>query len=232
MAECFVGIDVSKAHLDVAVRPERSKWRTPNTEDGITELVSRVRELEPAHVVLEATGKYERGIASALWKAGLPVSRINPRQVRDFARATGQLAKTDELDAGILARFAEAVRPEVRELPDDASEELKELVARRRQIVDMITAEKNRLRTAGRVVRPYIKQHTDWLEEELKKLNKELDKQLQGTPGWQEKDALLQTVQRGRPGIVSNLACRASGTKKSLEQGAIDVGRGRSAEPG
>jgi len=142
------------------------------------------------------------------------------------------LAKTDDLDAGILARFAEAVRPEVRELPDDASEELKELVARRRQIVDMITAEKNRLRSAGRVVRPYIKQHTDWLEEELKKLNKELDKQLQGTPGWQEKDALLQTVQRGRPGIVSNLACRASGTRKSLEQGAIDVGRGRSAEPG
>jgi transposase len=193
MNECFVGIDVSKAQLDVAVRPQGFRWRMDNTEAGIAELVSTVQELEPTGVTLEATGGYEREVMAALWMVRLPVSRINPRQVRDFARATGQLAKTDVLDAGILARFAEALRPEVRQLPDDASEELKELVARRRQIVDMITAEKNRLRTAGRVVRPHIKQHRDWLEAERERLDKELEKQLQGTPGWEGNEALLRT---------------------------------------
>lgn len=193
MNECFVGIDVSKAQLDVAVRPQGFRWRMENTEADIAELVSKVQELEPTGVALEATGGYEREVMAALWMVRLPVSRINPRQVRDFARATGQLAKTDVLDAGILARFAEALRPEVRQLPDDASEELKELVARRRQIVDMITAEKNRLRTAGRVVRPHIKQHRDWLEAERERLDKELEKQLQGTPGWEGNEALLRT---------------------------------------
>lgn len=193
MNECFVGIDVSKAQLDVAVRPQGFRWRMENTEADIAELVSKVQELEPTGVTLEATGGYEREVMAALWMVRLPVSRINPRQVRDFARATGQLAKTDVLDAGILARFAEALRPEVRQLPDDASEELKELVARRRQIVDMITAEKNRLRTAGRVVRPHIKQHRDWLEAERERLDKELEKQLQGTPGWEGNEALLRT---------------------------------------
>jgi transposase len=202
MDECFVGIDVSKAQLDVAVRPGGCMWQVENTEEGITELVVQLQELKPAHVVLEATGGYERMVARALSIAKLPVSRLNPRQVRDFAKATGQLAKTDVLDAGILARFAEALRPEVRQLPDDASEELKELVARRRQIVDMITAEKNRLQTAGRVVRPYIKQHRDWLEAERDRLDKELDKQFRGTPGWEENEALLRTF-KGIGPVVS-----------------------------
>jgi transposase len=205
MDECFVGIDVSKRWLDVAVRPGGCAWQADNTEEGIAELVVRVQELEPTHVALEATGGYERAVMRALSMAKLPVSRLNPRQVRDFAKATGQLAKTDVLDAGILARFAEAMRPEVRQLPDGASEELKELVARRRQIVDMITAEKNRLHTAGRVVRPHIKQHRDWLEAERDRLDKELDKQLGETPGYRENEALLRTFKGIGPVVARTL---------------------------
>jgi transposase len=198
-----VGIDVSKAYLDVAVLPGRSKWRARNTEDGIRELVDSVRELAPTRVVLEATGNYERDIAKALMWAGLPVSRMNPRQVRDFAKASGRLAKTDVLDAEVLAEFADRMRPEIRELPDDASEELKDLVARRRQIVEMIVAENNRFKTAGRGVRPCIKQHLNWLEAERVRLGKLLDEQLQQSPDWKEKDALLRTVNGVGP-VVSH----------------------------
>ena len=144
----WVGVDVAKAHLDVAVRPTDAAWRVANDGPGIAALVERVQELAPGVVVLEATGGFEALVAAALAAAGLSVAVVNPRQVRDFARATGQLAKTDALDAAVLARFAEAVRPAPRPLPDAAQAELGALVTRRRQLVAMLTAEPNRLASA------------------------------------------------------------------------------------
>lgn len=144
-SEVFVGVDVSKAHLDVGVSGSDDALAFPNSERGISDLVQWLGELAPALVVMEATGGFEVPAAAALAAAGIPVVIANPRQVRDFAKATGQLAKTDQLDAQVLALFAERVRPPVRPLPDDAARELDAIIGRRRQIIDMITAEKNRL---------------------------------------------------------------------------------------
>jgi transposase len=139
----FVGIDVSKTQLDMAVRPSGATESFPNEEPGIKTVVERLRAVKPMLIVLEATGGIERSVVRALVAAELPVTVANPRQVRDFAKATGQLAKTDVLDAQILARFAEAVRPALRPLPDEMTLELRALIARRRQIIEMLTAEKN-----------------------------------------------------------------------------------------
>ncbi len=149
-AECFVGLDVAKAQLDVMVRPSGERWSVANDETGIAQLVERVRGLKPALLVAEATGGFERAAIAALAAAGLPVVVANPRQVRDFARAMGQLAKTDQLDAAILARFAERVRPTPRPLPDAAAQLLDALLTRRRQLLEMLVAEKNRLGFAPR----------------------------------------------------------------------------------
>ena len=143
---CFVGIDVSKAHLDVYVRPSGESFRVSHDDAGLVTLLARTRPLTPAIVVLEATGGYEVTVAAALAGAGLPVAVINPRQIRDFARATGQLAKTDALDARVIALFAEAVRPIARPVPDEQARALGDLVTRRRQLVAMLTAEQNRRR--------------------------------------------------------------------------------------
>src|SRR5215207_9425917 len=141
----YVGIDVSKAELVVATRPADERWSVANDERGVRTLVERLRREPPALVVLEATGGYELAAAAALAAAGLPVVVANPRQVREFARATGQLAKTDRLDAGVLALFAERVRPEVRPLAGEALRALDALLARRRQLLEMLQAERNRL---------------------------------------------------------------------------------------
>jgi len=143
---CFVGIDVSKAHLDVYGRPSGESFRVSHDDAGFVTLIARVRPLTPTVVVLEATGGYEVTVAAALAGARLPVAVVNPRQIRDFARATGQLAKTDALDARVVALFAKAVRPIARPLPDEQARALGELVARRRQLVDMVSAEQNRRR--------------------------------------------------------------------------------------
>ncbi len=140
-----VGVDVAKDRLDVAVRPSGEAWSEANDEAGITALVARLRPLGPALIVCEATGGFERAAIAALAAAGLPVVVANPRQVRDFARATGQLAKPDQLDAGILALFAERVRPTPRPLPDAAAQLLDAVLTRRRQLLEMLVAEKNRL---------------------------------------------------------------------------------------
>jgi transposase len=145
----FVGIDVSKAQLDVVMRPSGESDSVSNDEAGIKALVKRLGVIQPALIVLEATGGMERQLTCALASAELPVVVVNPRQVRDFAKATGQLAKTDVIDAGVLARFAEAVRPAVRPLPDEVSLELRALIGRRRQIIEMIVAERNRLSGAS-----------------------------------------------------------------------------------
>jgi transposase len=193
----YVGIDVSKGYLDVAVRPMGQQWRVSNTEEELGQLVEQLQGLSPALVVLEATGGYEVPVAAALGAAGLPVAVVNPRQVRDFARATGKLAKTDKLDAQVLALFAERVRPVPRPLPDLQAQELDALLARRRQIVAMLTTERNRLGSASPSVRPGIQEHTAWLEGKLGELNDRMGKLLRESPLWREKEQLLRSV----PGV-------------------------------
>jgi transposase len=171
----FVGIDVSKARLDIAVGPSGKRESVSNDEAGIKTLVQWMGELRPALIVLEATGGFERRVTRALASAELTVVVVNPRQVRDFAKATGQLAKTDSIDALVLARFAEAVRPALRPLPDEVLLELRALIARRRQITEMIVAERNRLTGASKAVRKRIDAHIRWLEAELDRADKDLD---------------------------------------------------------
>src|SRR5215831_6280330 len=164
MSPIFIGIDVSKARLDVAIRPSGQTESVSNDTAGIEALVKRLSENRPALIVLEATGGVERSVTRALVSAELAVVVVNPRQVRDFAKATGQLAKTDRIDALVLARFGEAVRPPVRPLADEASQELKALSARRRQIIEMMVAERNRASRAPKSVGKRIDAHIRWLE--------------------------------------------------------------------
>ncbi|MDP9474252.1 MAG: IS110 family transposase [Actinomycetota bacterium] len=198
-----VGIDVSKARLDVFVRPAGVAFGVANDEEGIDGLVARLAGEGAALAVVEATGGFERPVAAALAAAGLPVAVVNPRQVRDFARATGRLAKTDALDAEILARFAEAVRPEARPVPDEEAREFAEVLARRRQIVGMLTAEKNRLGFAStKPVKKRIEAHVRWLEKELIRTERDLDGTIEGSPTLRENEALLRSV----PGVGPVLA--------------------------
>jgi len=194
MSHGFVGVDVSKDRLDVALYPETSSWSVPNDEAGIEDLVQRLRPLHPARVVLEATGGYEMPAVGALAAAGLPVVAVNPRQTRDFAKAAGLLAKTDRIDAAALARFAEAMKPEIRPIPDAAARELGALITRRRQVVQMLTAEKNRRPMAPKRLHKDLDRHIAWLEEALRRLDDELQKTIRNSPAWREKDDLLQSV--------------------------------------
>jgi transposase len=201
-AEVFVGVDVSKAHLDVGVSGSDNASAFPNSERGISDLVQWLVDLSPALVVMEATGGFEVPAAAALAAAGIAVVIANPRQVRDFAKATGQLAKTDQIDAQILALFAERVRPPVRPLPDDAARELDAIIGRRRQIIDMITAEKNRLGFALAPVQKGIQKHIRWLERQLSDVDSNLDDLIRKSPVWKAKSDLLREV----PGVGPNLA--------------------------
>ena len=198
----FVGIDVAKAQVDVAVRPTDQRWAISYDESGVRELVSRLKTLEPALVLLEASGGLELPLVAALASAALPVVVVNPRQVRDFARATGTLAKTDTLDAAALAHFADAVRPAVRPLRDAETQVLNSLVARRHQVVTMLVSERNRLGTAISAVRPRIEAHIAWLEGELDDLDEGLRQTLRSSPVWREKDDLLRTV----PGVGEQIS--------------------------
>ena len=190
----FVGIDVSKAQLDVAIRPTGEKESFANDKAGIKALVKRLAKIEPTLIVLEATGGYERQVTRALVSADLPVVVVNPRQVRDFAKATGQLAKTDSIDAAVLAHFAEVIRPELRPLPDVVTLELRALTARRRQILEMIAAENNRLAMTSKAVAKRIDAHIRWLEQELERANQELDRAIEQSPIWKENDELLRSA--------------------------------------
>ena len=193
----FVGIDVSKDRLDVAVRPTGEAWQAPYNSRGVSDLVHRLEKLAPQLVVLEATGGMEMALAGELAASQLAIAVVNPRQVRDFARAAGKLAKTDALDAHALAHFAQAMGPASRPLPDAQSKELMALVARRRQLVEMITAEKNRLRTAAKRIRPKVQEHILWLEENLEDLDRDLGEFIRSSPMWKDKDQLL----RSTPGV-------------------------------
>lgn len=193
----YVGIDVSKASLDIAVRPISEQWRIDNREKEINRLVIRLKALSPALITTEATGGIEMPVVAALGAAGLPVVVVNPRQVRDFAKATGKLAKTDLLDAEVLALFAERVRPTPRPLPDAEAQALSALLARRRQIITILTAERNRLSRALANIRPGVQEHIDWLKEKLRCIDTELDKTLHHSPLWRERESLLRSV----PGV-------------------------------
>ena len=195
--EVFIGIDVSKEKLDVAVRPTGEFMSFSNNEDGISCVVDFVKSFFPSLIVLEATGGLETAAVGMLADKGLPVVVINPRQVRDFAKATGKLAKTDAIDAHLIARFGEAVRPELRLLKDQEAQKLTALITRRRQIVEMITAEKNRLNAAPKWTSKDIQTNISWLEKCLKKVDKDLKNLLKKSPVWREKDEILQST----PGV-------------------------------
>jgi transposase len=199
----FVGIDVSKGTLDVALRPSGESFRVGNDQGGISALVERLSGVQPELVVLEASGGYETAVVAELAAVSIAVTVVNPRQVRDFARAIGQLEKSDVLDARILALFAERVRPEVRPLADERTRDLQALVARRRQLVEMLVAEENRLKQAPGVLHRQLRRHIVFLRKELRALNSELDQQLRAMPLWHEKDELLKSV----PGVGRVLSC-------------------------
>ena len=192
-----VGIDVSNVRLDVAIRPSGAPNSVTYDADGITTMVTQLSQVQPTRIVVEATGGVERPLVRALVAAALPVIVVNPRQVRDFAKATGQLAKTDALDAQVLAHFAEVIQPPLRVIPDAQTQELAALLARRRQILEMQRAEQNRLdRTLGRVQKR-IEAHLRWLRAELARLDEDLDDRIQQSPVWRAREDLLQSV----PGI-------------------------------
>jgi transposase len=200
---CYAGVDVSKGHLEIFLRPMQEHFSVPNEEAGIGALVSRLEQARPALVVLESSGGFERLVAAALAASELPIVVVNPRQVRDFARATGKLAKTDRLDAEVLARFGEAVGPEPKPLPDKEVRAFGEVLARRRQIVGMLTAERNRLGTAtSEPVKKRIEAHVRWLERELERIEGDLDEAIKGSRAWRENEALLRSV----PGVGPVLA--------------------------
>jgi transposase len=205
MNETFVGIDVSKDSLEVALRPSNTVQSFTNDDEGIAQLIESLRPQQPALTVLEATGKYERPVARALAVEGLLFNIINPRQGRAFARATGVLAKTDRIDALLLARFAEVLQPEARSLKDEQTEALSDLVIRRRQIVEMITAEKNRLALATKRVRRDIQVHIRWMEKRIEDINDDIDELIRQSPLWREKDKLLQSVTGVGPVLASTI---------------------------
>jgi transposase len=232
----FVGIDVAKDQLVVAVRPSGARWSVDQTEAGWQALATRLRGLGPALVLLEATGGLELPVASVLGAADLPVAIVNPRQVRDFAKARGTLAKTDAVDAHVLAHFADAIRPAPRPIPDAATQTLAALVTRRRQLVEMLTAEQNRLGSAPRALRPELQAHIRWLQRRLDTLNTELRAVIRASPLWRAQDDLLQST----PGVgdvltttllgglpeLGTLSRRAIGALVGVVPWACESGRG------
>ncbi len=194
---CFVGIDVAKAQLDIALRPSGERWAVPNDAIGVMTLVDRVQALHPTLIVLEATGGLERAVTSALATAGLPVVVVNPRQVRDVARATGQLATTEALDARALAHFADVIRPTPRPLPDAQPQELRALLGRRQPLIVMRTAEQNRLAGTSARLTKDLEAPMTWLNAGIATLDDDLAALLRASPLWRENDDLLQSA----PGI-------------------------------
>jgi transposase len=198
MEQICVGIDVAKDRLDVHVRPSGEAFGVSRDHEGLSSLTERLRTLSPTLVVMEASGGFEVTVAAALSAAGLPLAVVNPRQIRDFARATGRLAKTDTLDAAAIAHFAEAIRPQPRPLRDAQAQELAELVARRRQVIEMMVAERNRLRQLHSArLKKRVERHLVALHKELTEIEGDLGDAIRGTPVWREKEELLTSV----PGV-------------------------------
>ncbi len=212
----YIGIDVSKAHLDLAAHLSGEAWRVTNDEAGINTIVTHLREVAPCLVVVEPTGGLELPLTAALGAAGLAVAVVNPRQVRDFARATGKLAKTDRLDAQVLAHFAHAVQPTPRPLPDAQTQELAALLTRRHQLMQMLTAETNRLATTRAPVRERVQEHILWLKHELADSDRLLGNAVQESPLWRVKDDLLRSVEGIGPVVSFTLLAELP------ELGALD----------
>jgi transposase len=198
----YVGIDVSKDSLDVAILPSGEKRQFSNNEVGMSKLIDKLRKRHPTLIVMEPTGGYEIPVAGGLAAEDLPVAIVNARQIRDYARAVGKLAKTDKLDAEVIAEFAQKVQPEVRPLRDDENQEIKALVSRRRQLTEMLVAEKNRLAIAPKVLKAKIMAHIEWLKQEIDDLDGNLRQQIEASPIWREYDNLLRSV----PGIGNVLS--------------------------
>lgn len=206
-ALCVIGVDIAKDSCEVAVQPSGEHWSSATVPEALTRMVARCREAHPDLIVCEATGGYEVPLVSALAAAGLPVVVVNPRQVRDFAKATGQLAKTDRIDAAVIAQFGVALRPAVRPLPQAETRELQGYLARHRQLIEMLVAEQNRLPLAAGVVRADIHAHIAWLKQRLHDTDQHLQERLRASPVWREQDDLLQSI----PGIgpITSAHCLA-----------------------
>ena len=216
----FIGIDISKAHLDVAARPDGATFRVANDPAGLAALVERLRPLGPALVVLEATGGYEAPALAALQVAGIPAAAVNPRQARDFAKGTGRLAKTDRIDAEALAHFAEAVRPEPRPAAAPEQRALDALLSRRGQLIEMRVMEANRLAAcADAAVRAGIERHIAWLDSEVEGADRRLDEAVRASPAWRERDELLRSIPGIGPVVSRTLLAALP------ELGATDGGR-------
>ena len=196
-AECFVGIDVSKLQLDVSVGQDGEYWTAANDEKGIRRIVERMRSISPTLIVVESTGGLEFSLVAMLYDAGLPIALVHPGRVREFAKSIGLLAKTDKLDARVLARYAKAARPAPTELPSEAEQQLSALMTRRRQVINMLTAEKNRLLSTRPSLRERVQEHIRWLKGELAALDRDIDDFIQQTPALKDKQDLMADV----PGI-------------------------------
>lgn len=206
-SEAYIGVDVSKDLLDVKVLPSNESQQFSNDDPGIKKFITFVKKIDPQLIVFESTGGLEMLAVSSLMEKHLPVVVINPRQVRDFAKATGRLAKTDSIDADTIARFARDIRPEVRPIKDEHTQLLSALNARRRQIVDMLVAEKNRLYTALKPNKKSIQKHILWLERSLADINKDIDKTIKKSPTWRENDIILQSFKGIGPVVSATLLC-------------------------
>ena len=200
MEKVYIGIDISKDSLDVAIHASIKQWHYANDTSGITSLCKMLANLKPDLVVFEATGGYEMPLYLALDEAGLPATPVNPRQIRDFAKSTGKLAKTDSLDARVIAHFGYAIRPVPHPVPD--THDLKIAQGRRLQLLEMITAETNRLKGAPKALKKRIEAHLRWLKQELGDTDRELKDIIKNDPIWQEKDSLLQST----PGVGPTLS--------------------------
>ena len=198
----YIGIDVAKDSMEVAVHEGKEHWNFANDEAGLAKLIKKMKRLSPSLIVLEATGGYEITVAAELQSNGFQVAVVNPRHIRDFARSVGILAKTDILDAKVIARFAATVQPTPRALPTEETQRLGVIIMRRKQVIAMLIAEKNRLHKADPAVRERIKVHVSWLKQELDDINKELKQMVQDNPEWKEKDEIMQSV----PGVGPNLS--------------------------
>lgn len=194
---CVIGLDVAKGSCEVAVLPGGEHWSNETESESLTALVHRCQALCPDLMVCEATGGYEVPVVSALAAANLPIVVVNARQVRDFAKAAGRLAKTDRIDAEVIAQFGQRLRPAVRPLPEPATRELQGWLARHRQLVEMLVAEQNRLGLATGVVRADIQAHIAWLKQRLHDTDQHLREQLENSPVWRARDELLQSI----PGV-------------------------------
>ncbi|MBF0515605.1 MAG: IS110 family transposase [Nitrospirae bacterium] len=205
MNECFAGIDISKATLDVVILPSNEHWTVSNNETGFAEIIERLKAVKL--VVLEATGGLQVAVTAALLNAGIPVVAVNPRQIRDFAKAIGVLAKTDHVDANVIARFAGTIRPQVRLLKNEEMLQLEAIVVRRRQLVSMQIEEKNRLHIAPNKVKKDIEEHIESLQKRLHEIDKEMDRFIKSSPAWREKEKILRSVPGVGPILVATLLC-------------------------